>query len=438
LSEHRLETGLVSAYLETKRKRMESTEAQMEKKEEEELEFGLEAPGQMESEEPDNLEQIQNGGFTAENLDDEVDQGHMEKEEIQEILAFQRKEHHINIDHEGGGEAEAEAEAEEFTETVTKGTTESEVIDVEEIPERAEKRQQVTEIEEENADDDESDDEKGEVFTTKRREATNIKGKSHPKRQVSGEFNSSADQESSDSEDSVTPGLPSILLEFEQQFFWLFNDPEEIQTDDAIFYGDRKLLDSAIDVFLRSLKTAFEISTDVTIEFPQLELSFPQDLVHAKSIKLRTLINFNETLQSSKGIPKNEVEPLKVVMFNHHRSLVQQYNKLLNLYRKGGRAQNPIILSDEEEESGIEIVGENGKGGESSRVANQHETINDNENLEEGTGENEKMVENGTEEGITHSKRKEMDDDDDDTHENGNDENNEQLDSSISKKSKLN
>jgi hypothetical protein len=48
------------------------------------------------------------------------------------------------------------------------------------------------------------------------------------------------------------------------------------------------------------------------------------------------------------------------------------------------------------------------------------------------------MVENGTEEGITHSKRKEMDDDDDDTHENGNDENNEQLDSSISKKSKLN
>jgi hypothetical protein len=76
--------------------------------------------------------------------------------------------------------------------------------------------------------------------------------------------------------------LPCVVLEFGTQFYVLFGDSEGIESEDILFHKERSVFVATISEFMKSLKAVFEITTDITIEFPQLELSFPQDLSHAK------------------------------------------------------------------------------------------------------------------------------------------------------------
>lgn len=76
--------------------------------------------------------------------------------------------------------------------------------------------------------------------------------------------------------------LPCVVLEFDSQFFVLFGDAEGVDPEDVMFRGKRNVFGATVADFIKSLKGSFEISKDITLEFPQLELSIPQDLAHSR------------------------------------------------------------------------------------------------------------------------------------------------------------
>jgi len=144
-----------------------------------------------------------------------------------------------------------------------------------------EQEQEEQEQEEKLADQDDESKENEEVEQVERESNKEI----DEAQGVSEEQNREKEKQEEEQElenKSGTSTLPCMILELQKEFFVLFQEFEAVDAEDVLFYGDRTIFSSTLSDFIKSLKQVFEINNDVTLEFPQLELSIPQDLSHAK------------------------------------------------------------------------------------------------------------------------------------------------------------
>ncbi|KAJ3089033.1 hypothetical protein HK102_007352 [Quaeritorhiza haematococci] len=151
--------------------------------------------------------------------------------------------------------------------------------------------------------------------------------------------------------------LPCCILEYKTGFYTMFNVYEGGPAEQDILFGWPSewevLFQSPLTVLISELKSAFGIVNDVTMEFPQLNLSLPEAVPYTKEIPLRQLYEFHEAIQDSNSLSEKEREPLKIALYEARNSFERQFQYLQNLVSSAKDASEEPIVTDESRETSV-------------------------------------------------------------------------------------
>ncbi|KAJ3103475.1 hypothetical protein HDU97_010058 [Phlyctochytrium planicorne] len=135
----------------------------------------------------------------------------------------------------------------------------------------------------------------------------------------------------------VAPPL-SCILEFNDNLFWLFSRLDYLESEPSRFtdilfeqHDHSSLFSSDLAYFTAEVKRALDLNVDVSLEFPQLNLTFPEMSDQCRSYSLQRLESFLDGLARSD--PSNEFysEPLKIIVHASKYSFFKQIEYLKSL-----------------------------------------------------------------------------------------------------------
>ncbi|KAJ3297005.1 hypothetical protein HK104_000974 [Borealophlyctis nickersoniae] len=178
--------------------------------------------------------------------------------------------------------------------------------------------------------------------------------------------------------------LPCVLLYFKEDIFAMFKkwDNPSVPAEQSPIFEDEetgyKVFEKPLTFCIAALKRMFNIENDVVIEFPQLDISLHEAMVHTRNLNFETIYDWFEAVmiqeekQDTLRMLMIEVinsvlryhvsanEKLKYFITQQSKSIprrIRALNNLSILAREGGLSTNPIVINSDEEDDYANDIG---------------------------------------------------------------------------------
>eukprot|EP01102_Stenamoeba_stenopodia_P000311 TRINITY_DN1028_c0_g1_i1.p1 TRINITY_DN1028_c0_g1~~TRINITY_DN1028_c0_g1_i1.p1 ORF type:complete len:435 (+),score=97.81 TRINITY_DN1028_c0_g1_i1:400-1704(+) len=137
--------------------------------------------------------------------------------------------------------------------------------------------------------------------------------------------------------------VPSLVLSFKSNTYSLFS-PHSTSSSDGpeVLFADKLFLYKApLQLLMFELKEHFSVSTDVSLDFPELQLSFGLNMVYSQKVTLAHVQLLTQGLENHNGKPV----PFSATLVECPNAFLSQYNRLIELAQQIPSKHNVVFTS---------------------------------------------------------------------------------------------
>lgn len=139
--------------------------------------------------------------------------------------------------------------------------------------------------------------------------------------------------------------VPSLVLTFKSNTYNLFSPfstPTSSEDGPELLFTDKlSLYKAPLQNLMFELKEHFSVSTDVTLDFPELQLSFGLNMIYAQKVTLAHVHLLTQGLENHVG----KSIPFSAILVEAPNSFLSQYNRLIELAQQVPTKSNVVFTS---------------------------------------------------------------------------------------------
>ncbi|KAI8822463.1 uncharacterized protein EV422DRAFT_399379 [Fimicolochytrium jonesii] len=133
--------------------------------------------------------------------------------------------------------------------------------------------------------------------------------------------------------------LPCVLLSYRGETYALFSVYQQNLDLRPIFEEEQEgslLFESQLTLFIAGLKDHFEIENDITLQMPQLNLTFDENSSCTETLSVNRLYEFFLAHLTQKGEEETPENPLQIFLTENQYSLTNRLNDLARIALEAG------------------------------------------------------------------------------------------------------
>lgn len=140
--------------------------------------------------------------------------------------------------------------------------------------------------------------------------------------------------------------VPSLVLTFQSNTYCLFSPLStssfsEEESPEVLFADKLSLYKAPLQNLMFELKEHFSVTTDVTLDFPELQLSFGLNMIYAQKVTLAHVQLLTQGLENHVG----KSIPFSAKLVEAPNSFLSQYNRLIELAQQMPSKSNVVFTS---------------------------------------------------------------------------------------------